>query len=59
MTIASVKLFWKFCGGMLLSRTLTVKVELPGVVGVPLSTPAEDSDKPAGGEPKPDTMDQL
>jgi hypothetical protein len=29
--------------------TRTVNVEVPGVVGVPVMSPAEDSVKPAGG----------
>ena len=34
------------------SVTLTVMEEVPLAVGVPLMTPAEDNDKPAGSEPE-------
>ena len=34
-----------------LSRTCTVKLEVPGAVGVPLIAPLADSDTPAGSEP--------
>jgi hypothetical protein len=34
-----------------LSRTLEVKMKLPGVVGVPQSTPAGDKLKPGGNVP--------
>ena len=36
------------CGGLTLSLTVTVNEKLPGVVGVPLNTPPEESVKPFG-----------
>ena len=44
------KVRWKFCGGVLLSRTRMVKLETPVVVGVPLMVPAA-SVSPAGRVP--------
>ena len=55
--IVSVKAFWKFCGGELLSKTRALKSEVPDVEGVPPITPALDSDNPAGSAPE--TTDQL
>ena len=40
-----------------LSLTSAVKVEVPGVVGVPLIVPFAASDKPAGSAP--DAIDQV
>ena len=37
--------------GVAESVTFTVTVEVPAEVGVPVSTPAVDSDSPAGSEP--------
>ena len=33
------------------SVNFTVKLEVPGVVGVPVMTPEEDSVRPAGSDP--------
>ena len=41
------------------SATRTVKFAVPRAVGVPLSTPAEDSVMPAGGLPLPETIDHV
>jgi hypothetical protein len=51
----SLKFFWKFCGGVLLSKARMVKSEMPAVVGVPLSCPPGDKDNPAGRFPDPAT----
>ena len=56
-TIVSVKFLWKFCGGVLLSRTRTVKGAVPTVVGDPPMTPSGNSDNPAGSDPE--MTDQL
>ena len=40
-----------------LSTTWTVKLVVPGVVGVPLTTPAADNVRPAGNVP--DRTDQI
>jgi hypothetical protein len=53
--IESAKVFWKFCGGVLLSKARIVKFEVPAVVGVPLSCPPGDKVKPAGKFPDPAT----
>jgi hypothetical protein len=45
------------CTGGPLSVTCTVKLAGPGVVGVPLMTPAADNARPAGKVP--DETDQL
>ena len=39
------------CCGVALSATVTVKLNVPAVVGVPLRTPVEDKFKPAGKVP--------
>ena len=38
------------CWGTLLSLNWAVKLVLPTAVGVPLMTPADESDKPAGND---------
>ena len=45
------------CAGLLLSVTLTVKLEVPVPVGVPEMTPVGASVRPAGRVPE--TMDQV
>jgi hypothetical protein len=55
MTIDSA--FVAVSAGAWLSVTRTVKLEVPAVVGVPLITPPEESDNPAGSEPL--ASDQL
>jgi hypothetical protein len=51
VTVVSASCFVAVSAGELLSLTRTVKFELPVPVGVPLRTPAPDSDSPPGGEP--------
>jgi hypothetical protein len=51
--------FSAVCAGEPLSVARTVKFEVPGVVGVPLMTPAGDNDIPAGSTPDPGTTIQV
>ena len=44
--------FVAVCAGLPASRTWVVKLKVFAVVGVPLSTPAELSDKPVGSAPE-------
>jgi hypothetical protein len=53
-TVPAADAVW---AGLLLSRTLAVKAEVPLAVGVPEITPAVDKAKPAGRLPEP--TDQL
>ena len=55
-TVIEVAAVW-VCAGLLLSVTLTVKVEVPLWVGVPEITPVDDKLRPAGRVPE--TMDQV
>jgi len=45
------------CTGLLLSVTLTVKLEVPLLVGVPEMTPVDASVRPAGR--LPEVIDQV
>ena len=46
------------CGGLSLSVTCTVKLDVPAAVGIPLITPVDAlMDNPTGSAP--DEMDQL
>jgi hypothetical protein len=49
--IAIDRAFVAVSAGVCESVTLTVKLEVPAVVGVPEMTPPEERDNPAGSEP--------
>ena len=51
-TMESVYVAVVVCWGELASETRNVKVLLPVAVGVPLMTPVEERDNPAGSEPE-------